>query len=155
MSIVRNIFIAALLIFLFYFMPTRQLLHLIIGMGKIDPNDPRNARLSLPDNNRKDELQVSAGRENQLLGSIGHCIEKWRGVEEDLKQKNRIVDATLQNMDEGIVMLIVSRLWLLTIFGFLSFVVFQIISFHEGHRGSNFPATMLKLVNIGRGKLKI
>jgi hypothetical protein len=98
---------------------------------------------------------VLAGRENQLLGSIGHRIEEWCGVEEDLKQKNRIYDATLQNMDEGIVMLIASRLWLLTIFGFLNFVVFQIISFHEGHRGSNSIATMLKLVNIGRGKLKI
>ena len=89
------------------------------------------------------------------MGSIGHRIEEWRGVEEDLKQKNRIVDATLQNMDEGIVMLIVSRLWLLTIFGFLSFVVFQIISFHEGHRGSNFPATILKIVNMRQEKLKI
>ena len=89
------------------------------------------------------------------MGSIGYRIEEWRGVEENLKQKNKIVDVTLQNIDESIVMLIVSRLWLLTIFGFLSFVVFQIISFHEGHRGSNFPATMLKLVNIGRGKLKI
>ena len=58
-------------------------------------------------------------------------------------------------MDEGIVMLIVSRLWLLIIFGFSSFVVFQIISFHEGHRGSNFPATILKIVNMGQGKLKI
>ena len=89
------------------------------------------------------------------MGSIGHHIEEWRGVEEDLKQKNRIVDATLQNMDEGIVMLIVSGLWLLIIFGFSSFVVFQIISFHEGYRGSNFPATILKIVNMGQEKLKI
>ena len=61
MCIVLNIFMAALLIVLFYFMPTRPLLDLIIGIGKIDPNDPRNARLSLTDNNRKDELQVLAG----------------------------------------------------------------------------------------------
>lgn len=103
-GIIRNIFMAALLIVLFYFMLTRPLLHLIIGMGKIDPNEPGSARLSLPNSNRKDELQVLADRANQLLGSIGHRMEERRCVEEDLKQKNRIVEAALQNMDEGIVM---------------------------------------------------
>ena len=86
-------------------MLTRPLLHLIIRMGKIDLNEPGNARLSLPDNNRKDELQVLADWENQLLGSIRYCMEERRGVEEDLRQKNRIVEATLQNMDEAMIIL--------------------------------------------------
>ena len=76
-------------------MLTRPLLHLIIRMGKIDLNEPGNARLYLPDNNLKDELQVLADWINQLLGSIRHCMEELRGVEEDLRQKNRIVEATL------------------------------------------------------------
>ena len=106
-------------------MLTRPLLYLIIRMGKIDLNEPGNARLSLPDNNRIDELQVLADWENQLLGSIRHCMEERRGVEEDLKQKNRIVEATLQNMDEGIVMLDRHQFVFAYNLGLLSFVVFK------------------------------
>jgi len=147
-GIVRNIFMAALLIVLFYFMLTRPLLHLIIGIGKIDLNEPGNARLYLPDNNLKDELQVLADWINQLLGSIRHCMEELRGVEEDLKQKNRIVEVTLQNMDEGIVMLDRHQFVFAYNLRFLELCSFQMVSFHNGHRGSNFPATMLKIANM-------
>ncbi len=103
-GVVRSIIMAFLFVILFYFMLTKPLLHLIHGMENIDPNEPGNTRLSTPSADRNDELQVLADRANQLLGSIGQRMEERRGIEEDLKQKNKIIEATLQNMDEGIAM---------------------------------------------------
>lgn len=103
-GVVRSTIMAFLFVVLFYYMLTKPLLHLIHGMENIDPNEPGNARLSTLSSERNDELQVLTDRANELLGSIGKRMEERRGVEGDLKQKNKLIDATLQNMVEGIAM---------------------------------------------------
>ncbi len=103
-GVLRNILLAFLLVVLCYYLLTKPLLQFIHGMGLIDPDRPGSARLSVYSGRRNDELQLLADQANQLLGSIGRRMEERRGAEDDLKQKNTIIEATLQSMDEGIVM---------------------------------------------------
>ncbi len=103
-GVLRNILLAFILIVLCYFLLTKPLLQLIQGLGRIDPDQPGNIRLSVYNNRREDELQLLADRANELLISIGCRMQERQGVEQNLKEKNSIIEATLQSMEEGIVM---------------------------------------------------
>lgn len=103
-GVLRNVLLAFVLIILCYYMLTKPLLQLIHGMGQINPDKPGDLRLLMHSRRRKDELQLLSDRANELLVSIGRRMEERHGAEEDLKKKNTILEATLQSMDEGIVM---------------------------------------------------
>jgi signal transduction histidine kinase len=84
-GLVRNIILAVVLVFVFYFILTRPLLDLIEGFRRIDPHKPDRTTLPCPSKMVKDELGVLADTLRNYLDVSGEHLKERSKAEEALQ----------------------------------------------------------------------
>ncbi|MBF0194919.1 MAG: hypothetical protein HQL71_10180 [Magnetococcales bacterium] len=90
-GLIRNIILAIVLVFVFYFVLTRPLIDLIEGFRRIDPHKPDRTSLPSPTNMAKDELGLLASTLRSYLVVSGEHLKERSRVETALQESESYI----------------------------------------------------------------
>lgn len=105
-GVLRNLFMASLLLVFFHHYLTRPFLTLEKDLNKIDRNNPAKFRLKKPNGHEHDEFGVLVSDTNELLQVVDDQVDNLESQVEartqELEQKNQLLEASNRELSQAL-----------------------------------------------------